>query len=88
MSKSLDCPVCGHEETRVADSRSVGGVAVRRSRRCTSCGHRATSYETYLSPAGVLGLMNDLEAMAARMSGLAKRVARAVRADFGDGDAP
>lgn len=45
----MKCPVCGEDNDKVLDSRSVrGGVAVRRRRTCLSCGHRFTTYEERL----------------------------------------
>lgn len=42
------CPFCRHETTAVADSRLTGDMAaVRRRRRCESCGARFTTYERY-----------------------------------------
>ncbi|HEX2030396.1 MAG TPA: transcriptional regulator NrdR [Actinomycetota bacterium] len=42
----MRCPWCGHDETRVVDSRTAeGGGAVRRRRRCASCGRRFTTFE-------------------------------------------
>lgn len=43
----MHCPFCGHEETKVADSRLAGGGAqIRRRRECLSCGERFTTFET------------------------------------------
>jgi transcriptional repressor NrdR len=43
----MHCPFCGHEETKVTDSRLAGGGAqVRRRRECLSCGERFTTFET------------------------------------------
>jgi transcriptional repressor NrdR len=42
----MKCPVCGHQEDRVIDSRSAKeGSAIRRRRECLACGHRFTTYE-------------------------------------------
>lgn len=42
----MRCPVCGHEESKVLDSRPVtDGRAVRRRRECLDCGRRFTTYE-------------------------------------------
>jgi transcriptional repressor NrdR len=42
----MRCPWCGHEETRVIDSRSAeAGAAIRRRRACESCGKRFTTFE-------------------------------------------
>lgn len=40
------CPVCGHEETRVVDSRlSPDGTCVRRRRECDQCEYRFSTSE-------------------------------------------
>ncbi len=42
----MNCPFCGHSETKVTDSRpeeSVGGI--RRRRECLACGRRFTTIE-------------------------------------------
>lgn len=42
----MRCPQCDGEDTRVIDSRPVeAGASIRRRRRCTTCGHRFTTYE-------------------------------------------
>lgn len=42
----MKCPFCGHEETRVVDSRvSESQEAIRRRRECLQCGQRFTTYE-------------------------------------------
>ncbi len=42
----MHCPFCGHDETRVVDSRLANeGDQVRRRRECTSCGDRFSTYE-------------------------------------------
>ncbi|MBT9149466.1 MAG: transcriptional regulator NrdR [Dehalococcoidia bacterium] len=38
------CPYCGHENSRVTDSRSVP-QSIRRRRRCLECGARFTTQE-------------------------------------------
>ena len=43
----MHCPFCGHEETKVTDSRLAGGGAqIRRRRECLSCSERFTTFET------------------------------------------
>lgn len=43
----MRCPFCGHEDTKVIDSRLVAeGGQVRRRRECMSCSERYTTYET------------------------------------------
>ncbi len=42
----MRCPRCGHNDTRVIDSRLVqGGNAIRRRRECDACSGRFTTYE-------------------------------------------
>ncbi len=42
----MHCPFCGHDDTRVIDSRLAGeGSQVRRRRECASCGERFTTFE-------------------------------------------
>lgn len=42
----MRCPFCGHDETKVVDSRtSESQDAIRRRRECLSCGDRFTTYE-------------------------------------------
>ena len=40
----MRCPHCGHNDSRVIDSRDVN-EAVRRRRECFECGSRFTTYE-------------------------------------------
>ena len=43
----MHCPFCGHEETKVNDSRLAGeGQQIRRRRECLQCGERFTTFET------------------------------------------
>ena len=42
----MQCPFCGHDDTKVVDSRLASeGSQVRRRRECVSCGERFTTYE-------------------------------------------
>ncbi|MFN3691605.1 MAG: transcriptional regulator NrdR [Fervidobacterium sp.] len=44
----MRCPFCGHEDTRVLDSRELSeGRAIRRRRECPQCHARFTTYERY-----------------------------------------
>ncbi len=44
--KTLKCPYCAYEESKVVDSRSTDDdMAIRRRRECLSCGKRYTTYE-------------------------------------------
>lgn len=46
MIRHVYCPVCGHQGSRVLESRgSEEGASVRRRRQCSSCEHRFTTYE-------------------------------------------
>ena len=40
----MECPVCGHSETAVVDTRTRGDRVIRR-RRCTNCGHKFVTTE-------------------------------------------
>lgn len=43
----MHCPFCGHEETKVIDSRLAGeGTQIRRRRECLKCSERFTTFET------------------------------------------
>lgn len=42
----MRCPACGHDQSRVIDSRTVqNGASIRRRRECEACGRRFTTYE-------------------------------------------
>jgi transcriptional repressor NrdR len=42
----MNCPICGHKQDRVVDSReSREGDVIRRRRQCLKCRRRFTSYE-------------------------------------------
>jgi transcriptional repressor NrdR len=42
----MRCPTCGHEDSKVVDSRTVqSGGSIRRRRECEACGRRFTTYE-------------------------------------------
>jgi transcriptional repressor NrdR len=42
----MRCPFCGHDETKVVDSRTSDAQdAIRRRRECLSCAERFTTYE-------------------------------------------
>lgn len=43
----MRCPVCGHLESKVLDSRpSSEGASIRRRRECLACSKRFTTFET------------------------------------------
>lgn len=43
----MKCPFCGHEESKVTDSRNASETnAIRRRRECLQCGKRFTTFET------------------------------------------
>jgi transcriptional repressor NrdR len=50
------CPHCGHTQHKVVDTRDAGD-AIRRRRKCESCGQRFTTYE-HLAP-GLLVIKSD-----------------------------
>lgn len=42
----MKCPVCGHTDTKVTDSRTTeDNLKIRRRRECTKCSSRFTTYE-------------------------------------------
>ncbi len=42
----MRCPFCGHDDSKVIDSRPTDeGVAIRRRRECIKCTQRFTTYE-------------------------------------------
>jgi len=42
----MQCPFCRNDEDRVIDSRTIGeDNAIRRRRKCLTCGRRFTTYE-------------------------------------------
>jgi transcriptional repressor NrdR len=44
----MKCPFCGHQDSKVVDSRSSdGGNVIRRRRECLGCGSRFTTFERY-----------------------------------------
>jgi len=45
----MHCPKCGHQDTKVVDTRlAKNNMAVRRRRNCSSCGYRFTTVEEIL----------------------------------------
>jgi transcriptional repressor NrdR len=53
----MDCPYCGHDDSRVVDSRDVND-GVRRRRECLKCGSRFTTYER-VHPASLFVIKKD-----------------------------
>ena len=53
----MNCPYCGHYDSKVIDSREVN-EGVRRRRQCLSCGSRFTTYER-LQPASLFVIKKD-----------------------------
>lgn len=42
----MKCPLCGHMEDKVIESRqNISGTTLRRRRECLACSYRFTSYE-------------------------------------------
>jgi transcriptional repressor NrdR len=57
----VKCPYCGHNDSRVIDSRETetkAGGSIRRRRECTACGKRYTTYER-LERAGLTVVKKD-----------------------------
>lgn len=51
----MRCPKCGHDATRVIDSRMQESTnAIKRRRECRTCGYRFTTYERCEDPIEVL----------------------------------
>jgi len=53
----MNCPYCGHQDSKVIDSRDVN-EGVRRRRQCLSCASRFTTYER-LQPASLFVIKKD-----------------------------
>ena len=53
----MNCPYCGHNDSRVIDSRDVND-GIRRRRQCLQCNSRFTTYER-LQPAGLFVIKKD-----------------------------
>ena len=55
----MRCPMCGHKEDKVVDSRATAEEsAVRRRRECLKCGKRFTTYE-YVEDVSLLVIKKD-----------------------------
>ena len=53
----MNCPYCGHHDSKVIDSRDVDD-GIRRRRQCLQCGSRFTTYER-LQPASLFVIKKD-----------------------------
>ena len=53
----MNCPYCGHYDSKVIDSRDVND-GIRRRRQCLQCGSRFTTYER-LQPASLFVIKKD-----------------------------
>ena len=53
----MNCPYCGHQDSKVVDSRDVND-GIRRRRQCLSCSSRFTTYER-LQPASLFVIKKD-----------------------------
>ncbi len=53
----MNCPYCGHYDSKVIDSRDAN-EGIRRRRQCLSCGSRFTTYER-LEPASLFVVKKD-----------------------------
>ena len=54
----MNCPYCGHYDSKVIDSREVND-GIRRRRQCLQCNSRFTTYER-LQPASLFVIKKDL----------------------------
>ena len=43
--KTMRCPICSYDDSKVIDSRPTESGTIRRRRECLSCKHRFTTYE-------------------------------------------
>src|SRR3989337_709964 len=55
--EAMNCPFCGHYDSKVIDSRDVND-GIRRRRECLSCNSRFTTYER-LEPASLFVIKKD-----------------------------
>ena len=53
----MNCPYCGHDDSKVIDSREAND-GIRRRRQCLSCNSRFTTYER-LQPASLFVVKKD-----------------------------
>jgi len=53
----MNCPYCGHNDSKVIDSRNIN-ESIRRRRQCLSCGARFTTHER-LQPASLFIIKKD-----------------------------
>ncbi len=53
----MNCPHCGHFDSKVVDSREIDN-GIRRRRQCLKCNSRFTTYER-LQPAGLFVIKKD-----------------------------
>ena len=55
----MRCPYCGHDDSKVIDSRPTEeGVAIRRRRECIKCAQRFTTYEK-VETLPIVGIKKD-----------------------------
>lgn len=58
----MRCIFCGHNDSKVVDSRYLKDTSIRRRRECLVCGKRFTTYETVESnPMVVTNVFNERE---------------------------
>ena len=58
----MRCIFCGHNDSKVVDSRYLRDVSIRRRRECLMCGKRFTTYETAdTNPLIVTNVHNERE---------------------------
>ena len=53
----MNCPYCGHYDSKVIDSRDVND-GIRRRRQCLKCDERFTTYER-LQPSSLFVIKKD-----------------------------
>lgn len=58
----MKCIFCGHNDSKVVDSRYLKDTSIRRRRECLVCGKRFTTYETVeANPMVVTNVENERE---------------------------
>jgi transcriptional repressor NrdR len=60
VAPAVNCPYCGHHDSKVIDSRSSeSGRVIRRRRQCLKCDKRFTTYERVEQSARLMVIKRD-----------------------------
>ena len=85
-SPGVCCPTCGSTESSVKDSRGILG-AVRRRRRCETCGERFTTYEISAADRDLAEMFDTLDrrirALGPRNFALLQKIVKAMTEESG-----